>query len=427
MNKLFAVLASIFITSLTFAQNTYIHAGKLIDTKNGKVLTEQTIIISGDKIKSVEKGFLDPSSEDSLIDLKSKTVLPGLTDMHVHLESETNPSKYLQRFTNNPADDAFNSIGFAEATLMAGFTTVRDLGGSGVNIALRDAINKGKVKGPRIFTSGKSLATTGGHADPTNGMNNAMVGDPGPKDGVVNSLEDARKAVRQRYKNGADLIKITATGGVLSVAKSSSNPQFFSEEIEEIVKTANDYGFHVAAHAHGDDGMQRAVKAGVKTIEHGTLMSEATMDLMKEKGAYLVPTITAGKEVTEKAEIENYYPELVVPKAKEIGPKIQNTFSKAYKRGVPIAFGTDAGVFKHGENAREFVYMVEAGMPAMKALQVATIEPAKILKMESQSGQIAPGFYADIIAVEEDPTENIETMKNVIFVMKEGKVYKNKK
>ena len=427
MNKLFAVLAAIFITSLTFAQNTYIHAGKLIDTKNGKVLTEQTIIISGDKIKSVEKGFLDPSSEDSLIDLKSKTVLPGLTDMHVHLESETNPSKYLQRFTNNPADDAFNSIGFAEATLMAGFTTVRDLGGSGVNIALRDAINKGKVKGPRIFTSGKSLATTGGHADPTNGMNNAMVGDPGPKDGVVNSLEDARKAVRQRYKNGADLIKITATGGVLSVAKSSSNPQFFSEEIEEIVKTANDYGFHVAAHAHGDDGMQRAVKAGVKTIEHGTLMSEATMDLMKEKGAYLVPTITAGKEVTEKAEIENYYPELVVPKAKEIGPKIQNTFSKAYKRGVPIAFGTDAGVFKHGENAREFVYMVEAGMPAMKALQVATIEPAKILKMESQSGQIAPGFYADIIAVDEDPTENIETMKNVIFVMKEGKVYKNKK
>jgi len=427
MNKLFAVLVVLFITSLTFAQNTYIHAGKLIDTKNGKVLIEQTIIVSGDKIKSVEKGFLDSSSEDSLIDLKSKTVLPGLTDMHVHLESETNPSKYLQRFTNNPADDAFNSIGFAEATLMAGFTTVRDLGGSGVNIALRDAISKGKVKGPRIFTSGKSLATTGGHADPTNGMNNAMVGDPGPKDGVVNSLEDARKAVRQRYKNGADLIKITATGGVLSVAKSSSNPQFFSEEIEEIVKTANDYGFHVAAHAHGDDGMQRAVKAGVKTIEHGTLMSEATMDLMKEKGAYLVPTITAGKEVTEKAEIENYYPELVVPKAKEIGPKIQNTFSKAYKRGVPIAFGTDAGVFKHGENAREFVYMVEAGMPEMKALQVATIEPAKILKMESQSGQIAPGFYADIIAVDEDPTENIETMKNVIFVMKEGKVYKNKK
>lgn len=221
MKKLCTLVLGMIITTLAVAQDTYIHAGKLIDTKNGKVLKEQTIIVSGNKIKRVEKGFLEPLPNDVLIDLKSKTVLPGLTDMHVHLESETNPSKYLERFTNNPADDAFNSIAFAKATLMAGFTTVRDLGGSGVNIALRDAISKGKVEGPRIFTSGKSLATTGGHADPTNGMNNAMVGDPGPREGVVNSLEDARKAVRQRYKNGANLIKITATGGVLSVAKSS--------------------------------------------------------------------------------------------------------------------------------------------------------------------------------------------------------------
>ncbi|PTX44339.1 imidazolonepropionase-like amidohydrolase [Christiangramia gaetbulicola] len=427
MKKLITILAAIFISSNLMAQDTYIHAGKLVDTKNGKVLNEQTIIVSGDRIKSIEKGYIDPdSSENQVIDLKNKTLLPGLTDMHVHIENETNPSKYLQRFTNNPADDAFNSVGFAEETLMAGFTTVRDLGGTGVNIALRDAINKGKVAGPRIFTAGKSLATTGGHADPTNGMKRDMVGDPGPKDGVVNSVEDARKAVRQRYKNGADLIKITATGGVLSVAKSSSNPQFFEEEIEEIVKTANDYGFHVAAHAHGDEGMQRAVKAGVKTIEHGTLMSEETMDLMKEYNSYLVPTITAGKEVTEKAEIENYYPELVVPKAREIGPQIQNTFSKAYKRGVPIVFGTDAGVFKHGENAREFGYMVEAGMPAMEAIQVATIVPAKILKVENESGQLAKGFYADIIAVDEDPTKNIKTLEDVKFVMKEGVVYKNK-
>ncbi|MDR5589461.1 metal-dependent hydrolase family protein [Christiangramia sp. SM2212] len=426
MKKLLSLVSIILLSLNLTAQDTYIHAGKLVDTKNGKVLKEQTIIISGNKIKEVRKGYSDPANpDDKVINLKNKTVLPGLTDMHVHLESETNPSKYLQRFTNNPADDAFSSIGFAEKTLMAGFTTVRDLGGSGVNIALRDAINKGKVSGPRIFTAGKSLATTGGHADPTNGMNNSMVGDPGPKEGVVNSVEDARKAVRQRYKNGADLIKITATGGVLSVAKSSSNPQFFDEEIEEIVKTAKDYGYHVAAHAHGDEGMQRAVRAGVLTIEHGTLMSEETMDLMKEKGAYLVPTITAGKEVTEKAEIENYYPELVVPKAKEIGPKIQNTFSKAYKRGVPIAFGTDAGVFKHGENAKEFGFMVEAGMPEMEALQVATLVPAKILNMENESGQAAKGFYADIIAVDEDPTQNIKTLENVVFVMKEGKVYKS--
>jgi len=407
------------------AQDLYIQAGKLIDTKSGKVLTEKTIIVSEERIKSVEDGFVNPESEkDSVIDLRYKTVLPGLTDMHVHLESETNPQKYMERFINDPADAAYNSVGFAKETLMAGFTTVRELGGSGVNIALRDAINKGKINGPRIFTAGKSLATTGGHADPSNGMNRKLTGDPGPKEGVVNGPEDAAKAVRQRYKNGADLIKITATGGVLSVAKSSSNPQFTEEEIRAIVKTANDYGFHVAAHAHGDEGMQRAIKAGVKTIEHGTKMSEETMDLMKEYDAYLVPTITAGKEVTQNAEIENYYPELVVPKAREIGPQIQGMFERAYKRGVGIAFGTDAGVFKHGENAREFVYMTEAGMPAMEAIQSATITAAKILKMENQIGQIAEGFYADIIAVDEDPTENIETLKDVKFVMKEGKIYK---
>lgn len=426
MKKLILFCLSVFIYSGIAAQDLYLQAGKIIDTRNGKVLNNKTIIVSGKKIKSIQDGFVEPATaQDSLIDLKDKTVLPGLTDMHVHIEGETNPAEYLQRFTNNEADNAFNSVGFAEKTLMAGFTTVRDLGGSGVNIALRDAINKGKIDGPRIFTAGKSLATTGGHADPTNGMNDEMIGNPGPKEGVVNSAEDARKAVRQRYKNGADLIKITATGGVLSVAKSSSNPQFFREEIEEIVRTAKDYGFHVAAHAHGDEGMQRAVRAGVKTIEHGTLMSEETMELMKEFDAYLVPTITAGKEVTEKAEIEGYYPELVVPKAKEIGPKIQNTFAKAYKKGVPIVFGTDAGVFKHGENAREFSYMVEAGMPEMEALQSATITPSKILKMESEIGQLNPGFYADIIAVDEDPIKNIETLKNVKFVMKEGKVYKS--
>ena len=419
-------VCSVLFTFVAAAQDTYIHSGKILDTKTGKILKDKTIIVSGDKVKEIRDGFVQPASaSDKLIDLKEMFLLPGLTDMHVHLESETNPSKYLERFTNDPADDAYNSVGFAEKTLLAGFTTVRDLGGSGVNISLRNAINKGKIDGPRIFTSGKSLATTGGHADPSNGMNSALAGNPGPKEGVVNSPEDARKAVRQRYKNGADLIKITATGGVLSVAKSSSNPQFLMDEIEAIVNTAKDYGFHVAAHAHGDEGMQRAVKAGVTTIEHGTLMSEETMDLMKERGTYLVPTITAGKEVTEKAEIENYYPELVVPKAREIGPQLQSTFRKAYKKGVKIAFGTDAGVFKHGENAKEFGYMVEAGMPALQAIQAATIVPAQIFKMENELGQIAPGFFADIIAVKEDPTRNVKTLEDVQFVMKEGKIYKN--
>lgn len=426
MKKLLFTFCGIFYISAAFSQDIYIQAGKLIDTKNGKVLTEKTIVISGNKIKSVENGYIQPKTQaDSLIDLRNMTVLPGLTDMHVHLESETNPQKYLESFTFNEADFAFNSVGFAKTTLLAGFTTVRELGGSGVNIALRNAINAGKVDGPRVFTAGKSLATTGGHADPTNSFNRNLVGDPGPKEGVVNNVDEAAKAVRQNYKNGSDLIKITATGGVLSVAKSSSNPQFTEEEIKAITTTAKDYGFHVAAHAHGDEGMQRAIRGGVTTIEHGTLMSEKTMDLMKEYGTYYVPTITAGKEVSEKAEIENYYPALVVPKAREIGPKIQSTFGKAYKRGVLIAFGTDAGVFEHGKNAKEFGYMVEAGMPAMAAIQSATITPAKILNMETQSGQIAPGFFADIIAVNEDPTQNIKTMEEVVFVMKDGKVYKD--
>lgn len=413
-----------FTTILCIAQDTYLHCGKLIDTKAGKIDTEKTIVISGNKIIKIENGYITGKKEDISIDLKDKIVMPGLIDLHVHLENETNPNAYLEKYTNNEADIAYNSVMFAETTLMAGFTTVRDLGGTGVNISLKKAINKGKIDGPRIFTAGKSLATTGGHADPTNGSSRKLTGNPGPKEGVVNSIGDAKKAVRQRYKNGADLIKITATGGVLSVAKSSSNPQFTVEEIKAICETAKDYGFHVAAHAHGDEGMKRAVLGGVKTIEHGTLMSEQTMDLMKQYDAYLVPTITAGKEVSDKAKIKGYYPEIIVPKALEIGPKIQNTFSKAYKRGVGIAFGTDAGVFKHGENGKEFGYMVAAGMPAMATIQSATITNAKILNMQEQLGQIAIGFLADIVAVNDDPTEKIATMENVIFIMKDGKVYK---
>lgn len=425
MKTLLSILAFVFATVLS-AQNTYLHCGKLIDTESGKVLTEQTIIVSENKIVSVEKGYKTPSNnEDTVIDLKSKTVMPGLIDMHVHIESETNPKSYIEGYTLNDADVAFNSVQYAEVTLMNGFTTVRDLGGSGVNVSLRNAINAGKVKGPRIFTAEKALATTGGHADPTNGASRELMGNPGPKEGVVNGVDDAKKAVRQRYKNGADLIKITATGGVLSVAKSGQNPQFTVEEIKAICETAKDYGFHVAAHAHGDEGMQRAILGGVKTIEHGTLMSDETMELMKKHDVYLVPTITAGKFVSDKAKIKGYYPEVVVPKALDIGPKIQGMFGRAYKAGVGIAFGTDAAVFYHGENGKEFGYMVEAGMPAIETIQSATVTNAMILKMEDKLGQIKDGFIADIIAVNDDPTKNISTMENVVFVMKEGVVYKN--
>ncbi|MFT5778681.1 MAG: imidazolonepropionase-like amidohydrolase, partial [Crocinitomicaceae bacterium] len=364
MTKYFLSFSLILSATVLFSQSTYLQCGKLLDTENGKVLTEMTIIVTDTKIVKIAKGYIaSKNAQDIIIDLKDKTVLPGLIDMHVHLEGESNPHSYIEPFTLNEADIAFRSVNYAKTTLLAGFTTVRDLGGSGVNTSLRKAIDAGIIDGPRVYSAGKAIATTGGHADPTNGWKQDLMGDPGPDEGVINSVDEARKAVRQRYKNGADVIKITATGGVLSVAKSSSNPQFTIEEIEAICLTAADYGMHVAAHAHGDEGMRRAVLGGVKTIEHGTMMSEATMDLMIKHDVYLVPTITAGKEVTENAAIENYYPDVVVPKALEVGPKIQGTFAKAYKRGVKIAFGTDAGVYTHGENNREFSYMVEAGMP----------------------------------------------------------------
>lgn len=408
------------------AQEKYLHCGKLIDTNTGKIKKEMTVVVSGNKIKNVITGYVIPKGDKvQVIDLKDKTVMPGLIDMHVHIEGQLNPKSYLEPFVMNEADVAYDAQKNAKVTLMAGFTTVRDLGGSGVNVSLRNAINAGKVAGPRIVTAEKALGTTGGHADPTNGRNRDLIGDPGPKDGVVNSVDDAKKAVRQRYKNGADMIKITATGGVLSVAKSGQNPQFTIEEIKAITETAKDYGMHVAAHAHGDEGMQRAIIGGVKTIEHGTLMSEETMELMKKHDAYYVPTITAGKSVEAKAKIKGYFPEIIVPKALAIGPKIQDTFGKAYKKGVGIAFGTDAGVFNHGENGKEFGYMVEAGMPAMKTIQSATVTNAKVLEMEDQLGSIEKGKFADIIAVNDDPTKNINTMENVVFVMKNGKVYKS--
>jgi imidazolonepropionase-like amidohydrolase len=362
----------LFLISFSLlAQRKIIHCGNLIDGKSNEVQLQMTIIVDGNKIASIEKGFSKANENDIVIDLKSKTVMPGLIDMHVHLEDETSKDANLLEFTLNDADIAFRAASYAKKTLMAGFTTVRDLGGVGVNIALRNAINAGIAEGPRILTAGKIIATTGGHGDPTNSYRKDLMGDPGPKEGVINSPDEARQAVRQRYKEGSDLIKITATGGVISLAKDASGPQFTDEELKAIITTAKDYGMQVAAHAHGAEGMKRAVLAGITTIEHGTMMTEEVMDLMKQKGTYFVPTITAGRYVAEQAKIPGYYHPLVAPKAAEIGPQIQGTFAKAYKRGVKIAFGTDAGVYPHGQNGKEFGFMVEAGMPAMETIKCA--------------------------------------------------------
>ncbi|WP_430906755.1 amidohydrolase family protein [Maribacter sp. 2-571] len=423
MKNLFTLLV-LGISIVSNAQDSYLQCGTLFDTETGTSLSKKTVVVSGNRIKEIKDGFVAGGAEDLLVDLKDKVVLPGLIDMHVHLESEFDPKTYIKKFTGNDVDVAFEATVYAERTLMAGFTTVRDLGGSGVNIALRNAINKGLVRGPRILTAGKALASTGGHADPTNGMRKSLMGDPGPKEGVVNSPEDARKAVRQRYKNGADVIKITATGGVLSVAKSGQNPQFTLEEIKAITDTAKDYGFSVAAHAHGDEGMRLAILGGVSTIEHGTLMSEETMELMIQKKCYLIPTISAGKQVAEKAKIPGFFPDVVAKKALDIGPKHQAAMARAYKKGVPMGFGTDAGVFPHGLNAIEFGYLKEAGIPVGESLKAATVVNAKLLGMEDQIGRLEPGFFADIIAVAEDPIKNVKTLEQTVFVMKNGVVYK---
>lgn len=418
-------LAAMLLAHCASAQTTYLHCGKLIDCVSNSAQSEMTIIVEGNRIKEVQKGYAKAPADAKVIDLKNKTVMPGLMDMHVHLEGESNPKSYEEKFRLNPTDVAYQAEVFGKKTLMAGFTTVRDLGGSGVNVSLRNAINAGLVDGPRIFTAEKAIATTGGHADPTNGVRKDMMGDPGPEDGVINSVDDAWKAVRQRYKNGADLIKITATGGVLSMAANGQNPQFRLEEIEAIVAAAKDYGFTVAAHCHGADGMLRAVEGGVTSIEHGTFMTDEIMDLMIKKGTYYVPTISAGKFVAEKAKQDGYFPAMVAAKAAIVGPQIQATFAKAYKRGVKVAFGTDAGVSQHGLNAWEFVFMNEAGMPPMEAIKSSTVTAAALIGKSADLGTIEKGKIADIVAVEGDPLADMKAMLNMRFVMKEGKVYRD--
>ncbi len=427
MKQIFTTIFLCVVFCPLFAQKTYIWCGNLIDGISNSSKKEMTIVVEKNSILRIESGFATPEKNDKLIDLKTKTVTPGWIDMHVHIESEQNPNRYLNEFTQNSSDIAFQSTNYAEASLNIGFTSVRDLGGSGVNISLRNAINKGIIKGPRIFTAGKSIASTGGHADPTNGYRKDLMGDPGPNEGVVNSPEDGKKAVRQRYKDGSDLIKITATGGVLSVAKNGSNPQFTEEEIKAIVETANDYNMKVAAHAHGAEGMKRAIRAGVHSIEHGSLMDDETIELFKKYKTWYVPTLTAGQSVADSAKKKGFFPEIVAVKAIAIGPQLKTTFEKAYKAGVKIAFGTDGGVYKHGLNWREFIYMTESGMPAMDAIKAATINAAELLGMKEQLGSIEVGKLADIVAMDGDPLQDAQVFGKVVFVMKDGIVYKNQK
>jgi Imidazolonepropionase and related amidohydrolases len=404
---------------------TELHCGQLFDARSGRLLGPHTVQVRDGHIAAVRPGIPEASAAGA-VDLRGHACMPGWTDLHVHLEDQSSPQSYAEGFRLDPVDYAFRSVGYAEKTLLAGFTSVRDLGGD-VAPHLRDAIAQGRVRGPRIFAAGRSIATAGGHADPTNGWNHLLSdlhGPPGPADGVVDSVDGARQAVRQRYKEGSDLIKITATGGVLSYARSGDAPQFTDDEVRAVVETARDYGYRVAAHAHGAEGMKRAIRAGVTSIEHGTYMDEEAMRLMKQHGTWYIPTIHAGRFVADKAKIDGYFPEVVRPKAARIGALIQETAGKAYRNGVKIAFGTDMGVGPHGDNAREFIYMVEAGIPAAVALQAATIRAAEVLGVDDQ-GVLEAGKRADIVAVPGDPLADINVVMDVAFVMKDGVVYRS--
>jgi imidazolonepropionase-like amidohydrolase len=401
-----------------------LRCGHVLDPARGGTLDARTLVIADGRIRSIEAaGYAMPGARE--VDLARSTCMPGLIDAHVHLTMQFGPTTYSDQFRLNPADYAIRGTLYARRTLQAGFTTVRNLGDiANESIALRNAINSGLIEGPRIYTAGEPIGSTGGHADPTDGYRMDLAGDPGPLHGIINSPADAWKAVRAHYKLGVDVIKIMPSGGVLDESASGDNPQMTLDEITAVVAAARDYGYRVAAHAHGAEAIRRAVLGGVDSIEHGTFMDANDMQLMKRHGTWYVPTITAGEFVAEMAKVPGYYPPQVAAKAAAIGPRIMDTAGRAWRAGVRIAFGTDAGVFPHGENAREFVYLTQAGMPALEALRTATVNAAALLGRGHELGRLAPGYRADVIAVDGDPLADIRRMQRVSFVMKDGTVYR---
>lgn len=421
----FLVAGAALCAAALASAKTLIHAGSLIDGRADAPRQNVTITIEGDRITGLADGFTAPGAGDTVIDLKNATVMPGLMDMHVHLDGQQSAESYTEGFFLNPGDYALRAAFHARKTLLAGFTTVRNLGDTGYSTrSLRKAINAGWVEGPRVYTAGPAIGTTGSHADPTNGYSDEIIRELATPE-VFNGADGARAAVRDHAKHGADLIKIVTTGGVLSLGDSAQGAQMTSEEVKAVVETAHEYGMKVAVHAHGAEGMKRAILAGADSIEHGTFMNDEIIELMKSHGTYFVPTLSAGRFVLAKAKANpGFLPPSVAAKAMLVGPAMTATFQRAYQSGVKIAFGTDQGVAPHGENAQEFVYMVEAGMPPMKAIQSATLECARLIGIEKDLGTVESGKFADLVAVPGNPLTDISLMTKVSFVMKGGKIYK---
>lgn len=416
-----AALAASTLSARQPAAEVVIHAGRVIDGVSAQPRGRTTIRIKGERIVSVGDGWIDVAGAQ-VVDLKTFTVMPGFIDMHTHITGEGTADSLVKSVTLTPTDEAVESTVYARKTLNAGFTTIRNLGADGgADVSLRRAIDMGLVPGPRIWTARSSLSITGGHSDagglrPDLGIRSTWM------DGIVDSPDEAVKAVRYQHKYGATVIKFTATAGVLSIAGSGDVQQFSDAEMRAIVETSHLLGLKVAAHAHGKRGLEAAIRAGVDSIEHGTYGDDETFALYRKHGTYLVPTILAGKTVAELAAKPGHFHPLVQVKAATIGPLIQEMFQRAHAAGVKIAFGTDSGVSTHGENAREFGYMVEAGMKPMDAIFAATRNAADLLGASSQVGSIQAGRYADIVAVAGDPLADIGELMRMRFVMKGGVV-----
>jgi len=404
---------------------TILHCPALIDTVAGKLLGKTSVVIDGERVQKTVPDFITQEGA-TVVELPGQTCLPGLIDAHTHISSQISPTVYMDRLTKNEATWPLRSTVFAQRTLMAGFTTIRNLGDEHYEtVALRDAINGGWVEGPRIYTAGRAIGTTGGHADPNTGLRYDLQIEPHGDPVIVNGPDEAWAAVRENFKQGVNVIKIMSTGGVLDLGDNADHVEMTEEEIRAVVNAAHDYGFVVGVHAHNAEGIRRAIVGGVDSIEHGTYMDDADIKLMKEHGTYYVPTVYTGQYVAEMARTPGKLPPQVAVKALEIGPRIMGeTLPKAIKAGVKIAYGTDAGVFPHGDNWKDFPLLVQAGLTPMEALRTATVNAAHLLKKDKDLGDVSAGKYADVVAVPGNPLDDMQLMGKVSFVMKAGAIYK---